>query len=89
MKLFSLIQIIILGAIAEELKFGYQLEANNIQCFMQNLMEFQKCTVHVGRKDGASGLMIMVTDPKGKEIDRQMSSGKMVSEWEVKYQGPY
>ena len=33
--------------------------------------------------------MIMVTDPKGKEIDRQMSSGKMVSEWEVKYQGPY
>ena len=31
----------------------------------------------------------MVTDPKGKEIDRQMQSGKMTSEWEVKYTGPY
>ena len=37
MKLFSLIQIIILGAIAEELKFGYNLEASATQCFMQTL----------------------------------------------------
>jgi len=33
--------------------------------------------------------MLMVNDPKGKELDRQMQPGKMSSEWEVKNTGPH
>jgi len=70
MKQFFVFAVLILNVLAEELKFGYKLEGSTTQCFMQNLQEFQKATVHVGMRDGGSGLMIMVTDPKGKEIDR-------------------
>ena len=89
-KLIAFLAIACINVVlAEDLKFFYSLSAGTTQCWLQNLMEFHKCTVVIENAAESNSLMLMVNDPKGKELDRQMLPGKMSSEWEVKNTGPH
>jgi hypothetical protein len=74
--------------LAEELKFSYTLEGGLTQCFMNNLIEGSRAMVNVKTMDN-SKIMMMINDPRGKEIDRKLEGPKMKSEFDVMNEGSH
>lgn len=74
--------------LAEELKFSYTVEGGLTQCFISNLVEGSRAQVNVKTMDN-SKIMLMINDPRGKEIDRKLEGPKMKSEFDVMNEGSH
>ena len=75
-------------AFAEELKFSYTLTEATTQCFMSNLISGSRAMVSIKTGDNAK-IMMMINDPKGKELDRKLDGPKMTSEFDVQNDGSH
>ena len=68
-------------ASAEDLKFFYTVPAQANQCFLQNMLQDHQGTVIVSKFD--KNIMLTINDPKGRELDRQLASGKLEKTFDV------
>ena len=53
------------------------------------LQDQQACKVEVSNIANGANLILYISDPKGRELDRKMEPTKMTSNFDVKFSGTY
>ena len=72
---------------AEDIKFFYTVQSGSVQCFLQNVQ-----MDHVGQfsvKSESTNIIMSVSDPKGREIAKEMGQKKMQAKFDAEQQGQY
>ena len=65
----------------EDIKFFYTIPGGNLQCFLQNIQ-----VDHVGQfqvKSESNNIIMSVSDPRGRELGREMGQKKMVIKFDA------
>lgn len=75
-----------LSVMGFEMKFKQSIQGGLTECLMQNIQPGIKA-VFKARADAGAKVMIMINNPQGRELDRQLGSGELKSEIEASVEG--
>jgi hypothetical protein len=72
------------GALADDTQFYYEMPSQTTECFLQNLVENERTIASVTSVDSSKKVMMMVNNPQGRELDRQLGgSTELISDFLV------
>lgn len=89
MKLILAIVGLMAFARAEETNFYYELPSQSTECFLQHMAERDRTIATSMPIKHEDQIMMMVINPQGRELDRQMGSDELKSDFVVTSAGQH